>query len=269
MTAPGFTDYHVHTPLCRHAEGWPVEFASRAVELGLVELGFSDHNPMAAAFDDWRMLREELPRYLESIQEARSAFPGLPIRLGLEMDYLPKTEAWWEELRALAPWDYWIGSVHYLPDGTEVDHPKYISRHRDTDPELIWSAYWRAYEECIRSGWFHFVAHPDLPKKFGYRPKGDLRRFYEPTIQALVDTGVAYEINTAGLRKDCRELYPAREFVELARDAGVPVLINSDAHAVSELGAGFREAVELLKECGYQETLRFELGRPLRVPLPA
>jgi histidinol-phosphatase (PHP family) len=113
------------------------------------------------------------------------------------------------------------------------------------------------------------VAHPDLPKKFGYRPKGNLRRFYEPAIQALVDTGVAYEINTAGLRKDCRELYPAREFVELARDAGVPVLINSDAHAVSELGAGFREAVELLKDCGYRETLRFELGRPLRVPLPA
>jgi histidinol-phosphatase (PHP family) len=243
--------------------------AARAVELGLAELGFADHNPMPAPFDDWRMLREELPRYLESIEEARSAFPGLPIRLGLEMDYLPKAEAWWGELRALAPWDYWIGSVHYLPDGTEVDHPKYISRHRDTDPELIWSAYWRAYEECIRSGWFHFVAHPDLPKKFGYRPKGDLRRFYEPAIQALVDTGVAYEINTAGLRKDCRELYPAREFVELARDAGVPVLINSDAHAVSELGAGFREAVELLKDCGYRETLRFELGRPLRVPLPA
>jgi histidinol-phosphatase (PHP family) len=134
---------------------------------------------------------------------------------------------------------------------------------------LIWSAYWRAYEECIRSGWFHFVAHPDLPKKFGYRPKGDLRRFYEPAIQALVDTGVAYEVNTAGLRKDCRELYPAREFVELAREAGVPVLINSDAHAVSELGAGFSEAVELLRACGYRETLRFELGRPLRVPLPA
>jgi histidinol-phosphatase (PHP family) len=269
MIAPGLTDYHVHTPLCRHAEGWPVEFASKAVEIGLVEIGFSDHNPMAAAFDDWRMLREELPRYLESVEQARSAFPSLPIRLGLEMDYLPKAEAWWEELRTLAPWDYWIGSVHYLPDGTEVDHPKYINRHRDTDPESIWSVYWRAYEECIRSGWFHFVGHPDLPKKFGYRPKGDLRRFYEPAIQALVDTGVAYEINTAGLRKDCRELYPARDFVELARDAGVPALINSDAHAVSELGAGFREAVELLKDCGYQETLRFERGRPLRVPLPA
>ena len=267
MTAPGFTDYHVHTPLCRHAEGWPVEFASKAVELGLVEIGFSDHNPMAAAFDDWRMLRDELPRYLESIEEARSAFPGLPIRLGLEMDYLPKAEAWWGELRALAPWDYWIGSVHYLPDGTEVDHPKYISRHRDTDPELIWSAYWRAYEECIRSGWFHFVAHPDLPKKFGYRPAGDLKRFYAPAVEALAETGVAFEINTAGLRKECRELYPTLEFLRLAHAANVPILINSDAHAPGELGAGFAEAAALAAEAGYTETLRFAGRKSRRVAL--
>jgi histidinol-phosphatase (PHP family) len=55
-------DYHVHTPLCQHATGWPAEFARRALELGLGELGFSDHNPMPARFDEWRMLREDLPR---------------------------------------------------------------------------------------------------------------------------------------------------------------------------------------------------------------
>jgi len=39
------------------------------------------------------------------------------------------------------------------------------------------------------------------------------------------------------MRKDCREQYPAREFLELAATAGVPLLINSDAHAVDELAA--------------------------------
>ena len=63
--------------------------------------------------------------------------------------------------------------------------------------------------------------------------------YYEPAIQALADTGMAFEINTAGLRKKCCELYPADAFVHLARKAGVPLLINSDAHAVEELGADF------------------------------
>jgi histidinol-phosphatase (PHP family) len=269
MPFSGLSDYHVHTPLCLHASGWPMEMAAQASALGLAELGFADHNPMPAPFDDWRMRREELPRYLDDVQAARAAHPKLPIRLGLEVDFLDDCESWWDELRSLAPWDFWIGSVHYLPGGLEVDNPKYLSRYQKEDPEIIWTAYWKRYEQCIRSGRFEFVGHPDLPKKFGYLPKGDLRRFYEPSIQALVDTGLAYEVNTAGLRKDCKEIYPARSFVELACAAGVPVLINSDAHAVAELGAGFQEAVALLRESGYKEVVRFEGGRRSAVPLPA
>ena len=69
-------DYHTHTPLCRHAEGWPVDYARVAVERGLGELGFADHNPMPEQFDDWRMLRDELPRYFEAVEEARAQFPS-------------------------------------------------------------------------------------------------------------------------------------------------------------------------------------------------
>jgi histidinol-phosphatase (PHP family) len=259
-------DYHVHTPLCHHATGWPVEFARRAQELGLGELGFADHNPMEAYFDDWRMLREDLPRYLEEVESARAAFPQLPIRLGLECDFIAGREAWIEELRGLARWDFFIGSVHYLPEGWEVDHPKYVGRHQG-QAEEIWTSYWRVYEQAIRSGLFDFVAHPDLPKKFGFRPPGDLRRFYEPAIAALAETKTAFEINTAGWRKDCREQYPAREFLELAASANLPLLINSDAHAVEELGAGLPEAAALARDCGFTHTVRLAGGRRTLVPL--
>lgn len=261
------SDYHVHTPLCHHATGWPVEFARRAVELGLGELGFADHNPMAEYFDDWRMLREELPRYHEEVEKARAAFPQLPIRVGLECDFIAGREAWIEELSKMADWDFLIGSVHYLPEGWEVDHPKYVGRHAG-HAEEIWTEYWHAYEQCIRSGLFDFVAHPDLPKKFGFRPEGDLGRFYEPVIAALAETKTPFEINTAGWRKDCREQYPARQFLELAASAGVSLLINSDSHAVEELTAGFPEAVALAKDAGYGQIVRFK-GREFHsVPLP-
>jgi histidinol-phosphatase (PHP family) len=261
-------DYHVHTPLCHHATGWPVEFAARSVALGLGELGFADHSPMPQHFDDWRMARADLPRYLEEVEKARAAFPQLAIRLGLECDYLAGREAWIDELRALADWDFFIGSVHYLPDGTEVDHPKFISRYRDGDVGEIWASYWKTYEAAIRSGLFDFVAHPDLPKKFGFRPGGDLRRFYEPVIAALADTRTPFEINTAGWRKACAEQYPAREFLELAQAAGVPLLINSDAHAVDELAAGFDEAVVLAKSVGYTHSVRFRRREISFVALP-
>ena len=99
-------------------------------------------------------------------------------------------------------------------------------------------------------------------------PAGDLRRFYEPAVAALAEMRTPFEINTAGWRKDCREQYPAREFLALAHAAQVPLLINSDAHAVEELGAGFPEAVALAKSVGYTQTARLHRREISFVALP-
>jgi len=264
---PHLADYHVHTPLCHHAAGWPVEYARRALELGFSEIGLADHNPMREQFDEWRMAIADLPRYLEEVERARAEFPQLTIRLGLECDFIEGREKWIEELATMADWDFFIGSVHYIPEGWDVDNPRHLRRHLG-HAEEIWTSYWKNFERAVRSGLYDFMGHPDLPKKFGYRPEGELRRFYEPAVAAMAECGVAFEINTAGLRKDCRELYPAPDFVRLAYEAGVPLLINSDAHAVAELGAGFAEAVALAKQAGYTQTARFSGRKISFVPLP-
>lgn len=260
-------DFHLHTLLCRHAIGTPADYARVAEEKGLREIGFADHNPMPEPFDDWRMNLDELPRYVELVEEARAQFPSLAIRLGLECDFIAGREAWIEKLAGLADWDFLIGSVHYIAPGWDVDNPKWIGRFREQPVAEIWARYWKIYEQCIRSGLFDFVAHPDLPKKFGFRPTGDLRAFYEPSIVALAEKKVAVEINTAGLRKPVGELYPSREFLEMARAAEVPLLINSDAHAPGEVGADFEAATKLAREAGYRETVRFAKRKRSFAPL--
>jgi histidinol-phosphatase (PHP family) len=258
-------DYHIHTPLCRHAIGQPIEYAKVAQRLGFAEIGFADHNPMPDYFDDWRMPIDELPRYFEQVDEARSV--GIPIKVGLECDYLEKGESWIETLSSKADWDYLIGSVHYLAPGWDVDNPKHISRFQELPVEEIWDRYWELYIRCIRSKLFDFVAHPDLPKKFGHRPNGDLRRYYEHAIQALKDAGIAYELNTAGWRKQVDEQYPSFEFLNLASQEQIPLLINSDAHAPEEIGFRFSEARKLAKEAGYTNLVRFEKRKKIWVEL--
>jgi histidinol-phosphatase (PHP family) len=267
-------DYHMHTPLCRHAEGHPKEYAAAAVERGLAEIGFSDHSPMPEAFDDWRMLREDLPRYLMMVAEAREAFPELPVRLGLEVDFFTDGAAWIEELAAMSEWDYLIGSVHYIdgpgPEGRwDIDNPRHTKRYVATPgaTDAVWDAYWETYRAAVASGFFDLMAHPDLPKKFGHRPAGDLRRYYEPVIAAAVESGVAIEINTAGWHKEAGEQYPAREFLELMWEAEIPLSISSDAHAPGEVGRDFGRAVSLAVEVGFEETVRFEQRRRTSAPL--
>ncbi len=133
-------DYHMHTPLCRHAVGEPTEYAAQAVQLGLTEIGFTDHSPMRRDdFDNWRMRADQLDDYVEKVRRAQREHPALVIRLGLEVDYLPGQEEWIRDLAARHPWDYFIGSVHYVSEDWAVDNPEMISRWKERDAFEVWS----------------------------------------------------------------------------------------------------------------------------------
>jgi histidinol-phosphatase (PHP family) len=251
-------DYHMHTPLCRHAVGEPVEYARRAVELGLTEIGFSDHSPMRRDdFDNWRMLDSQLDEYVAKVRLAQKEFPQLTIRLALEVDYLPGHEGWIRELAARHPWDYFIGSVHYVSDTWDIDNPAKLSEWKKRDPYEVWQAYFQRLAMAAESGLFEIIGHCDLPKKFGIRPTQDCTPLYENFLASAVRGGCAIELNTAGLRKDCREIYPERKLLQLAFARHVPITFGSDAHAPGEVGMDFGAAVELARSVGYAETCRF------------
>jgi histidinol-phosphatase (PHP family) len=261
-------DYHTHTPLCHHATGTPEEFVAAALRAGITEYGISDHAPVGEGFfDDWRMLYQELPAYIDWMDRAQQlAGDRLTIRRGMECDWLPNCAPWIARLRGEHEWDYLIGSVHYL--GTwDFDNPKWLGRWADTDVGEAWRMYWSEYAAMAESQLFDILAHPDLIKKFCHCPEGDLRRFYEPAIEAIAVSGCAIEINTAGWHKPCAEAYPAADFLELARAAGIPLVISSDAHAPAEIGRDFDKAIALAKAAGYTETLRFAKGRRMSEPL--
>jgi len=251
-------DYHMHTPLCRHALGEPVEYARRAAEIGLTEIGFSDHSPMARDdFDDWRMLDRQLDEYVAKVRVARESFPQLTIRLGLEVDYLPGQEDWIRQLATRQPWDYFIGSVHYISDSWDIDNPAKLAEWKKRDPFAVWSAYFERLTQAAGSGLFQIIGHADLPKKFGIRPTQDCGPLYEKFVAVAAVAGCAVELNTAGLRKDCREIYPCAQLLELARGRNVPITFGSDAHAPGEVGLDFAQAVALARSAGYTEVRRF------------
>jgi histidinol-phosphatase (PHP family) len=261
-------DYHTHTPLCRHAEGEPEAFVDAALAAGLTEYGISDHAPQRPEpFDDWRMMEDELPEYFEWIKKARAHAGGrIPIRAGLECDWLNGCKDWIADLASRFEWDYLIGSVHYLGDW-DFDNPKWLGRWAESDVATVWDHYWKTYARMAESGWFDILGHPDLVKKFSFHPAGDLTRYYEPAVDAIAASGCAIELNTAGWYKPCAEAYPAMGFLELACSAGVPLVISSDAHAPREIGRDFSKAIELAKAAGYRDTQLFEKRRRRSEPL--
>jgi histidinol-phosphatase (PHP family) len=252
-------DYHMHTPLCRHAVGEPDEYAKRAVEMGLTEIGFSDHSPMRQDnFDNWRMNFSQLDEYVAKVRRAQKNFPQLTIRLALEVDFIPGHEDWIRELAARHPWDYFIGSVHYVSDSWAIDNPEKLSNWKNRDAFEVWQIYFELLTKAAESKSFEIIGHVDLPKKFGHKPNKDCTSLFENFLDAAKKNNCALDINTAGLRKDCKEIYPSREILEIAFQKGVPITFGSDAHAPDEVGMNFAEAIQLAHSVGYKECCRFQ-----------
>jgi histidinol-phosphatase (PHP family) len=251
-------DLHMHTPLCRHAVGEPVEYARIADAAGLPEIGFSDHSPMARDdFDNWRMKISELDEYVAKVRRAQELFPQLTIRLALEVDYLPGHENWIRELAARHPWDYFIGSVHYVSETFDIDNPAKLSEWKKRDAFEVWKIYFERLTQAAESKLFDIIGHCDLPKKFGIRPAQDCTPLYEMFLDAVAKNDLAIELNTAGLRKECKEIYPSKPILQLAFARHIPITFGSDAHAPEEVGSNFVEAMELAHSVGYSETVRF------------
>jgi histidinol-phosphatase (PHP family) len=260
-------DYHMHTPLCQHAVSEPVDYARQAVALGLTEIGFSDHSPMPRDdFDNWRMRNGQLDEYVAKVRLAQKTFPQLTIRLALEVDFLPGHENWIRELAARHPWDYFIGSVHYVSESWAIDDPQKLSEWKHRDAFEVWSVYFERLTHAAESKLFDIIGHADLPKKFGIRPVQDCTPLYEKFLNAAAKADCAIELNTAGLRKDCREIYPSRSILQLAFEKGVPITFGSDAHAPGEVGLNFPEAIQLAREVGYKNYRRFTQRRSDSVP---
>jgi len=244
-----YFDSHMHTPLCRHATGTPTEYALAAIDAGLSGITFTDHMPMPAWYDaGWRMHRDQLPYYVDLVLEAREAVSGrLEVRLGLEADYHPGTERWVEDVLNAYPWDYVIGSVHYL-GAWGFDNPEYQDEYAWRNMTGLYRQYYALVEGAARTGLFDAVGHLDLPKKFGHHDPDTSAAL--AALDVIAAKGMALDFNTAGWRKPVTEAYPSPDLAREAVHRGIPFVLGSDAHAPEEVAYRFGDARQLLAEDG-------------------
>lgn len=259
-------DYHIHSVRCGHAKGKMVDYVRKAEEIGLREVGFADHMPLLHTVDEHlSMSRDELPEYVNDVQElGRSA--DLPVKLGIEADWVPETATKLAELIGAYPFDYVLGSVHFI-DGWGFDDPRHVAGYEGKDPQDVYRRYFEAVVDAAGSGLFDVLAHPDLIKKFGILPPIDLSAHYEDVARAAAAADIAVEVSTAGLRKPVGEIYPTVEFLKVCRRLGVPVCLGSDAHAPEEVGYRFDAAARLLADVGYSEVAVFSARERSSMPI--
>jgi histidinol-phosphatase (PHP family) len=257
-------DLHVHSTLSADGASSIADYARRALELGLLEVGFCEHVDLDPRDQSHGFL--DPGRYTREIGAARAAFPGVCLRQGVEITYQSRLE---DEIRtwlAGPPWDYVIASVHLVDyeDGwaliSERETEAYLARHSQRE------AYIPYFEELLRaakSGLGDVLGHLDLVKRYGTLHYGPLESaaFEEEircVLRAAVENGVGLEINSSGLRQPPGETYPGLEVLRWYRELGGEILtLGSDAHQASDLGRGLDQAREQARVAGFRAITTF------------
>ncbi len=256
------TDYHIHTTYSDGKED-PEACIAAAVKKGLREVGFSDHITPLDEKQKWCMDYDMLPGYAEHILRLKKEHPEIEIRLGIELDYVPGKEKLTEKIINGFPFDFIIGSVHYMGNDTVDLGPEfYIGKNIS----MIYENYFNMVCEAASTGFFDIIGHPDLVRIHSFLPDNDISHLYTMMAASFEIYDIAFEVNTNGRNKPLHDFYPDRRYLTFFAEHGVPVCVNSDAHSPERIGQFFDEAYELLKESGYSEMAVFKNRERYMIP---
>ena len=260
-------DYHMHSTFSEDGSSTPEEMCLQAIRLGIPEIGFSEHWDVGPYETNPRYLQPEA--WVMELERLHNLFAGqLTIRLGIELaepHLYPQPAA---ELLSHFPFDYVLGSVHFVGSNFMFDEA-YFQAHTADE---VYPAYFSEVEAMLERGDFDVLAHLDVPARtakpiLGYEPRryeSQIRRI----LQKVIDRQLALDVNTAGLRKPARILMPDPIILKwYASMGGERVILGSDAHAANQVGLHLQSALEALREAGIQHVIQFECRQPRLIPI--
>ena len=290
-------DYHLHlwphgerdreltveqvAAYCEHAAEAGVqeialtEHLFRFVQADRILRGFWDDEPdaalaasMARYWDDHA--HADLDAYVECALAARQA--GLPVVVGLEVDYYPGRMDDVGALLAGYPFDVLLGSVHWVGAWRfdDLDDPASMAEWSAREVDACWDAYTGAMEELAASRSCDVLAHPDLIKVTGRVPDAPAE-WWDRLAEAAASSGMAAEVSSAGWRKPVGEQYPAAGLLDRFVARGVPLTTASDAHRLEHVADQADDLRAVLAAAGADtlQAYRGRVGHPVAVAAAA
>ena len=262
--------FHSHTEFC-DGRAQMEAFARRAAADGFTHYGFTPHSPIPIE-SPCNMRRADVPRYLDEVERIRRDH-GDRCRFyaGMEIDYLEGVWGPADPYFATLPLDYAIGSVHFIRaqggkwvdiDGRFEAFRRKMEEHFHNDIRYVVETFYATSHRMLDEGHFDILGHYD---KIGlnaslYRPGIEDEAWYRALADGLTNHVIALagheaptserpltvEINTKAYAEHSGRLFPARRHVAALREAGVPIIVNSDAHVPALINASREVGLSLL-----------------------
>ena len=252
-----YSTYHTHTTYC-DGKSTAEEMILSAINKGCPEIGFSGHSPLTGL--SWPMDEASVRGYFDEISLLREKYKDrIDILCGIEQDFCSSVST--------EGYDYVIGSVHYAEkdgqyycvDESPAVLEAAIREGFGGDPYALTKRFFEMEAEVVKKTNATFIGHFDLVTKFN-----EGNRYFDPmdkryrnaaleAMDALIETGKSFEINTGGMYRGFRtEAYPSIQLLKDLKERGGEILLSSDSHDGRSIGFKFTEAAQAAKEIGFR-----------------
>jgi histidinol-phosphatase (PHP family) len=268
---PHLVDMHVHSTSSPDASLPEEELAGRAVAAGLVAVGFVAHVDFHPK--DYCVGAFHADGYDEAFGLALETAGGsVKLLKGIETGEPHRFARQIARATAGSSYDFILGALHWVGDQQILDPEPF----RRSNPLELVEGYYRELLVIARTCDIDVLAHAGIFRR-GMAIAGLDTSFDETVLwpglisevmEALIQRGIALELNTSGLRRPEMVTYPTPQVLSLYRAlGGSNVTLGSDTHSDPWVFYGLAEGVRLLKRTGFEQTLVFENRNPVRVPL--
>lgn len=278
--------FDYHTQALNHGIGKELkikETVEAAIDKGLIAICLTDHFPLPVDFEDpTKDIRVKYPDYMEKVLEAKEKYKDeIEVLLGAEFDWVEGYEEWIIDEIAKYPFDYVIGSIHFLSGKLKngkrrnfcIDYTKKEAKAAQVyfgDIKSLVEKYYQEIIGCVKSNLFDGVGHLDRIKVFN---NGSLfseneqwyRELVKHSLDVIKSCGQVIEMNTSGWRHDCNSLYPSYWILEEMKKRNIDITIGSDAHVPSAVGRDLDKGVKLAKIAGYRSLVRFKKRKIIKI----
>ena len=263
-------DTHTHSLYSFDGRETVAQLCTRAAELGIRVFAVTDHSEAMEGVAFHIKERERVARQRDAVLAAREAFPELTLLHGCELGQPHLSPEYARDILRDFDFDYVIGSLHFFHGNVDLYDVEYT---RENYQQWL-RKYFDETMEMLRFGGFHSLGHLDYilrRMKACFNGKPTYRGFEEQIreiLKLVARQGMALEVNTSGLRQWFGALGLELWVLQMFREAGGKyVTIGSDAHVAGDVGAGFEEAVELVRAAGFTGYTYFKHGEPVLAPV--
>lgn len=263
-------DLHIHSCYSFDGHASIADIAHAAKMHGVDIIAITDHCDMLDGPEGYSSYLSKEQERIHTFEELPSKENGPEVLLGIEIgnaqDYPNRTR----QFLASRHFDFIIGAIHFLPDGSDIYKLPYPSPE---EIDNMFRLHYISMKKLVDMGGFDTLAHLDYPVrvlkgKVSTTSIAQYRELVEPILKGLVEKNIALEVNTRGTYDWQNRVGPEDWVLARYRELGGKYLtIGSDAHTIAHVGRGFQEAIRALKRNGFDSYTIFRNRQPIQIPI--